>query len=130
MNWPKNLEKRDKTILGGGLCIFLASGIPWWITDYATYSLSSVYTYVSIGSCMAGALILALFTDLKFFIKLGTALASHMMAFMVKMLLDWREDPTNHNLFPFEMAYYLFIDGIGAVLLILIGSYIRRLIRK
>lgn len=130
MNWPKNLNKRDKTILVGGLFIFLASGIPWWITDYATYSLSSIYTYVSIGSCMAGALLLALFTDLKFLEKLGTALASHMMAFLVKMLLDWREDPTNHNLFPFEMVFYLLIDGVGSSVFILIGNFIREQIIK
>jgi len=79
---------------------------------------------------MAGALMLALFTELKFLEKLGTALLSHMMAFLVKMLLDWREDPTNHNLFPFEMAYYLFIDGIGSVALILIGTYIRKQFTK
>lgn len=126
MNWPKHLDKRNKTILVGGLFIFLASGIPWWITDYATYSLSSIYTYVSIGSCMAGALLLALFTDLKYVEKLLTALFAHMMAFLVKLLLDWREDPTNHNLFPFEMAYYLFIDGIGSVVLLFIGTFLRK----
>ena len=130
MNWPKHLDKRDKTILLGGLFIFLASGIPWWITDYATYSLSSIYTNVSIGSCMAGALLLALFTDLKYVEKVLTALIAHMMAFLVKLLLDWREDPTNHNLFPFEMVFYLFIDGAGSVVLVFIGTFLRKRTRK
>lgn len=117
-------------MLVGGLFIILASGIPWWITDYATYSLSSVYTYFSIGSCLLGALILALITDLKFIEKLGIALVSHMIAFMVKLIIDTQEDPTNHNLFPFEMAFYLFFDGVGSSILILIGTFIRKQTQK
>lgn len=130
MNSLNNLNDRKRNILIGGFFIFLASGIPWWITDYATYSLSSVYTYVSIGSCLLGSLILALVSDLKFVEKILTALGAHMIAFIGKLLLDWREDPTNHNLFPFEMAFYLFIDGVGAVVLVMMGTFIRKQIRK
>ena len=62
--------------------------------------------------------------------KIRTALVAHMLAFFVKLIIDTREDPTNHNLFPFEMAYYLFIDGVGSVILVLMGTYIRKLFRK
>jgi hypothetical protein len=126
----KQKNKRDRSILIGGFFVFLASGIPWWITDYATYSLSSVYTYFSIGFCLLGSLILALFTDLKFIEKIGTALVSHMIAFFVKLIQDTLEDKTNHNLFPFEMAFYLFIDGVGSGVLVMIGTFIRKQIRK
>jgi hypothetical protein len=124
-----DLQPKTKTFLFGGFMIFLASGIPWWVIDYETYSLSHINSYVSIGSCLFGALIMGLFSDLRFIEKIGTALVAHMAAFFVKLVIDTQEDPTNHNLFPFEMAYYLFFDGIGAVILVSIGSLVRKWIR-
>ena len=121
-------QNREQYI--AGLLIVLASGLPWWLTDYKTYSLRSTYTYVSIGSCLLGALLLSLFTSLSFKEKLGIPLIAHLIAFVIKMTLDMLEDRTNHNLFPFEIIFYMVIDAVGCIVLILLGGLIRKLFRK
>lgn len=114
----------------GGLLILLASGLPWWLTDYRTYSLNSTNTYISIGSCFLGAFILSLFTGLSFIEKLATPLIAHLIAFVIKLVIDGLEDPTNHNLFPFEIIFYMVIDAVGCVVLIFLGGLIRKMFRK
>lgn len=122
------MQKKEQYI--GGLLILLASGLPWWLTDYKTYSLNSTYTYVSIGACFLGAFILSLFTKLSFTEKLSISLIAHLVAFIIKLTLDMLEDRTNHNLFPFEIIFYLLIDLLGCSLLILIGSFIKKIFNK
>lgn len=130
MNFNQRFDSREKSILWGGSMIMIASGIPWWITDYATYTSSHIYSDVSMGLCVLGAFILSLFTDLKYRAKVLVALVSHMFAFLFKVFIDCLEDKTNHNLFPFEIAYYLVIEGPAVLVLVAIGSFIRKKIRR
>lgn len=122
------LNPANRSKLAGGVLILLASGLPWWLIGYKSYTLTSAYTYLSIGGCMLGALLLSLFTRLPFKEILITAIAAHMIAFGIKVILDMLEDRTNHNLLPFEILYYAAIDLAGCSVLILTGTFIRKLV--
>ncbi len=122
--------QNNRVTIFAGILIVLACGLPWWLIDYKAYSLNSVYTYVSIGSCLLGAFLLTLFTRLSFKEVLVIALVSHLIAFGIKVLLDTIEDTTNHNLLPFEMGFYLIIDLAGCSALIGAGLLIRKLFIK
>ena len=124
------LTPKTKTILIGGGLIFLASGIPWWIIDYNTYLSNISYSFASMGLCMLGALILGSFTDLKYKEKVMVALASHMLAFLSKVFLDTLEDPTNHNLFPFEIIIFLIKEGPLVLALVAMGHFLRKAVKK
>jgi uncharacterized protein YejL (UPF0352 family) len=130
MDFIKKLTPKSKTILFGGGMIFLASGIPWWITDYHTYSSNNSYSYASMGLCMLGALILGLFTDLKYKEKVITALVSHMIAFLSKVFQDGLEDKTNHNLFPFEMVFIIIKEGPLVLALVAMGNILRKVVKE
>ena len=130
MDLIKNLTPKAKTILLVGVMIFLATGIPWWMTDYRTYLTNISYSYISMGFCMLGALILGLFTDLKYKEKVITALVSHLIAFLSKVFLDGLEDKTNHNLFPFEMVFIVIKEGPFVLALVALGSILRKVVKE
>jgi hypothetical protein len=130
MDFIKNLTPKTKTILLGGSIIFLATGIPWWMTDYRTYLTNVSYTYASMGFCMLGALMLGLFTDLKYKEKVITALVSHMIAFLSKVFQDGLENKSNHNLLPFEMVFIIVKEGLFVLALVALGSILRKFIKE
>ena len=130
MDFIKNLTPKTKTILLGGSIIFLATGIPWWMTDYRTYLTNVSYTYASMGFCMLGALMLGLFTDLKYKEKVITALVSHMIAFLSKVFQDGLENKSNHNLLPFEMVFIIVKEGLFVLALVALGSILRKFVKE
>jgi len=130
MDFIKNLTPKTKTILFGGGMIFLASGIPWWMTDYRTYLTNVSYSYASMGFCMLGALMLGLFTDLKYKEKVITALVSHMIAFLSKVFQDGLENKSNHNLLPFEMVFIIVKEGLFVLALVALGSILRKFVKE
>jgi len=79
---------------------------------------------------MLGALMLGLFTDLKYKEKVITALVSHMIAFLSKVFQDGLENKSNHNLLPFEMVFIIVKEGLFVLALVALGSILRKFVKE
>jgi hypothetical protein len=91
--------------------VFVVSGLPMWFTNYATYSNNSqVFLLYGGGVCAIGSGLLAYYTKHKTWKVIFFLAAAHQLAFIGKVFIDGREDPTNHNLLPFEMIILLAVD--------------------
>ena len=107
------------------LVIVIATGIPWWITNYHQYTGSILYTITSVIICGIASLILTFITAHKKVKIVFYSCAALMVAFLIKVYIDGREDPTNHNLVPFEMV----IIGAVGLLACTIGAIIGTLLQ-
>ncbi len=91
--------------------IILVSGLPMWFTNYATYSnYSQVFLLYGGVVCAIGSGFLAYYGKHKTWKIIFFIAAAHQLAFIGKVFIDGMEDPTNHNLLPFEMITLLAID--------------------
>ncbi|MEO8171626.1 MAG: hypothetical protein ABI581_01030 [Sediminibacterium sp.] len=93
--------------------LFIASGIPWWISSYSQYLNNSIFSILSTILCAAGAGCLAYYTAYKKREIILVSMAAHQAAFLIKVLIDCIPDGSNHNLLPFEMLVFLVVDGIA-----------------
>ncbi len=92
-------------ILGTLLC-----GIPLWMVDYHHYQLNSIYFKASCAGFGFIALLLVIlskYTTKKVFLY---AAIPHVAAILIKVIIDCIPDPTNHNLWPFEIGMAVVFD--------------------
>jgi len=91
--------------------VILVSGLPMWLTNYATYSnYGNLFLVLGGIACAAGTGVLAYYTKQPFYKIYFFIAGAHQLAFLLKVFIDGREDPTNHNLLPFEMIFLLIVD--------------------
>jgi hypothetical protein len=121
MNFNKFSILQKLLILG---LLIILSGLPWWLTNYEVYTHNP---YISIWSVsvivILGGVIKYLSNHKKREIIL-VVLGAHQFSFLIKVYIDGFEDRTNHNLLPFEMIIFLFIDAFLLVISTSIGEAI------
>ena len=97
------------------------TGIPMWLTGYQSYN---TYAYYAFGILSLLSFLFILFTYCPWKELLKMQLLGFFFAWVVKVILDIREDPSNHNLLPFELVILLLVAfivtsiGIGLALLL------------
>jgi hypothetical protein len=115
-------------IAGFGFC-FLTVGGYIWRGPYREY-IHNAYPYEPL-AVLAGAALL-----LPWLIRAGgisSAVAiscSYPAATLVRIVVDCAQQPSRHNLAPFELVFALGMGIIAAVPCAAIGSVLRRLTRK
>ena len=112
-----------------GLIGVLLCGIPLWIVDYQHYQLNSIHFKASCAAFGVIALLLFIFTSHRFKEIFLFAAIAHLAALFIKIIQDCIPDPTNHNLWPFEIAIALIID-VAIFLPVWLLGIIARKIRK
>ncbi|MEN9701929.1 MAG: hypothetical protein RIR55_1266 [Bacteroidota bacterium] len=125
------INNQNKFTKIGKLVIFISwmilSGIPWWVTNYASLTHKPFITISSILILGLFAGILKYITKHSFWELVFVGLSVHQLAFIIKIYIDGLEDPTNHNLAPFEMLLYLLIDLFICICFVGIGSLIKKI---
>ena len=124
LNYNKKYTKTGKLIVYLGLvCI---SGLPWWLTNYPTYTSNTIYSIYSVVILAIAAGYIKYTTKHGFWETILVAMSSHQVALIIKFIKDGFEDPTNHNLAPFEMIIYMVIDFI----ILLISMFIVKIVNQ
>lgn len=118
------LTNKGKIVFG--LMATILCGIPIWIVDYHHYQLNSIYFKASCAGFGVIALLLFFLTKYHFKEIFLYAAIAHVAALIIKVIIDCIPDPTNHNLWPFEVGMALFFDAIIFLPVWLLGSILRK----
>lgn len=117
----KKLTPQSKTWLF--LLLVVLCGLPMWLSSYTQYLNHLWIGGSSVLVAAAGAGWLGWKTKHTFRFILGYGLGAQVLGFTGKLIIDCIPDPTNHNLFPFEMIFFLVIDLVLiSILLFLVRS--------
>ena len=108
----------------------LICGIPLWVVDYQHYQMNSIYFKASCAAFGVIALLLFIFTSHRFKEIFLFAAIAHVAALFIKIIQDCIPDPTNHNLFPFEIAIALIIDVAIFLPVALIMYMVKKYLKK
>src|SRR5476651_623531 len=100
----KKTEITLKTKVIVFFAIVFITGLPLWVTSYAQYSNHNIILVLSILSSAACACIMAYKTTYRKSTIILYIAGAQQIGFLLKVCKDCNEDPTNHNLFPFEMV--------------------------
>ena len=94
-----------------------------WLTDYTGYSdYASLFMFYSGIICAAGTGTLVYYTKHQTYKICLFMAAAHQLAFIGKVVIDCFEDPSNHNLFPFEM---IMLFGIDLIFSFIVAAIVR-----
>ncbi len=124
--------KGDRTAALAGAFLFcvLVGGCVEWTGSYQDYLESGPRYLIPLAVIAITGLVLALATEITTR-AIGIALT---LAFptitLIRVLIDTRQDPTSHNLAPFEVAIAFFIGLVAAWPTTLIGRSIRTLAHR
>jgi hypothetical protein len=115
------------------IIIFIAivcfSGLPMWFTTYTQFINNSLFSFYSILVTAICGSILGFVTIHKFFKILFFVIAAQQISFLIKVYLDCRIDPTNHNLVPFEIIILFIEDFVVCAIGVAIGVSLRTIKR-
>lgn len=101
------------------------SGLPWWLINYHTYTSNHNFTYLSFFLFAVTISFICFKFDYKFWNVFLMSLAAHQLALILKVVIDFFENSTNHNLLPFEMFIYLIFDILISISVLFIVSKIK-----
>jgi hypothetical protein len=109
---------------------FLAVGVPYWLIPYNKISLPD--TLITPGLLVVGfsALMLYLFKVARSRKVIGIIGSSVPAAVLARVLVETWEDPTSHNLWPFEVIIALMLGLSCALAGAIVGSLFARLVRR
>jgi hypothetical protein len=110
LNYNKKYTKTGKLIVF--LVLVCVSGLPWWLTNYQMYINNANFSIYSVIILAIAAGYIKYKTNHGIWETLFVVMSSHQVALIIKFIKDGIEDPTNHNLAPFEMIIFLMVDFI------------------
>lgn len=102
------------------IAMVILTGIPMWSVDYNQYSNNSMIAFSSVAIAAVCAGILAYKTVHRKRNLILYITGAHMLSLLIKVLIDCREDPTNHNLFPIELLFFFIADTLCFLVVIFI----------
>lgn len=111
------------------LVIVFFSGLPMWFTTYTQFINNSLISFYSILVSAICGCILGFVTGHKFFKILFYIIAAQQVSFLIKVYLDCRIDPTNHNLVPFEIIILFIEDFVVCAIGVGLGVSLRTIRR-
>ena len=117
----ENKKMKTKTMVIVFIVIVMLTGTPMWVVDYGQYANNYRIPFSGVIIAAVCAYILAYNTVHKKSKLTLYVIAAHQLAFLIKVYIDCLEDPTNHNLLPFEMLILLVLDAICCLGLVLLG---------
>ena len=101
---------------------FLAVGIPYWNIPYSQLDLPESLLTPAVIVVILSALLLRMYTEVPFWrttLMIGLAVGAAVMA---RILFEVMQDPTSHNLWPFEVVIALITGSACAAAGALAGS--------
>lgn len=105
-----NLRRASQAI--AFLTAFVAVGLPYWLIPYHQVNLPNALLTGGLVVVPLAALVLRLFGAAHTWLATVVAGATVPVAVMTRVLVDCAQDPTAHNLWPFELVIACFV-GFG-----------------
>jgi hypothetical protein len=113
--------------LGGAFALcFLAGGWSFWKGSYQEY-LQSGFHWDTVALLAGAAILLAWFTDIRLILIVVCVGAAFPAIIAVRVVMDGLQDPTDHNLWPFEVGLACAFGMIAALLPASAVRLVRRL---
>ncbi len=109
-------------LLIGFLIAFIAVGFPYWQLAYNEVSLPDALYGPGLVAVAAVAMMLRAFGVARFWIVWLVTAAAAPAAVMARVVVEVAQDPTSHNLWPFEIVLALWPGLVSALIGTLVGS--------
>ena len=118
-----NYKNKVVSLVLGMLC----GALSYWFNEYNEAYVMGLNIYLILGvSVFVSALGLCLFTNKSTFLSPLLICAGVVVSAMARIFDDIRIDPTDHNMFPFEILFLLVV----ALPLAFLGHWLGSLARK
>lgn len=112
----------------GFLAGLLLTGIPYWVLPYNADFFSNRGIILGFVGLSVATMLVAIFCDMSIRRSLLVMTACFPTAVMLRVVVETSQDPTSHNLFPFEL---LLAAGFGLIFVLpglVIGALVRRVV--
>jgi hypothetical protein len=122
------MVERGTLWLGAGFVAGLAlMGIPFWLLPYNHQGF--IYPGLIVGLIGLGVITAGLAASGQASLKrvFWTMICAFPAAIAIRVAVEVAEDPTDHNLWPFELVYGFVMAAMAVVPGLLIGAVVRRL---
>jgi hypothetical protein len=122
------VKRMDKTWLTLSLITtFFATGIPFWLVPYNNANLPGSLLHSGLFVAGISALLLCMYGIASFWRSTSMVAASVGASVVARVLVGAAQDPTTHNLWPFEVAIALMVGCVCAAVGAIVGSLIAKL---
>ena len=122
-------DRRAMWLVSGFAAGLLLTGIPYWLLPYnANYFVDPLQLlgFVGLGAVTAALAASGVARFRKIF---WAMLAAFPAAVAIRVVFDTMEDPTDHNLWPFELIFAAIASLVAVVPGLLVGALAARLAR-
>jgi hypothetical protein len=106
------------------LAAFLAVGVPYWLIPYRQVNLPNALLTAGLVAVPMAALLLRSFGAAHVWLATAIAGSAVPSVVMARVVVDCVQDPTAHNLWPFEIVIALFLGFVPALAGALLGKLI------
>ena len=110
------------------LISMLTAGIPIWFTSYHTFTNTKIIRVSAILTLLL-SLLVTLITKDQYKKIFYTIVSGFIIATFIKIIIDSIPDSSTHNLWPFEMVYYIIMACLAALIGVGAGFLIKRLFK-
>jgi hypothetical protein len=121
------MERRTLWLVSGFAAGLLMTGIPFWLLPYNADFLAD--PGVRLG--FVGLAVVTAMLAIGGIARLGrifwVTLAAFPVAVMIRVIVETAQDPTDHNLWPFELIFAAVVSLVAVGPGLLIGAIVRRL---
>lgn len=121
------IERRTLWLASGFAAALFLTGVPYWRLPYnADFFADGVLLFGLAGLAVVAAL-LAASGSARLIRIFWVTLAAFPAAVMIRVIIETAKDPTDHNLWPFELIIAAVVSLFAIVPGLLVGAVLRRL---
>jgi hypothetical protein len=121
------IDRRTLWLASGFAAGLLLTGIPYWRLPYnANYFADPALLFGFAGLGLVTA-VLAASATARLMQIFWAMLAAYPVAVMIRVVVETAQDPTDHNLWPFELIIAAVFSLVAVVPGLLVGMLVRRL---
>jgi hypothetical protein len=111
--------------LGAFLVAFLAVGVPYWRLEYAQVQLPTALEQPQLLAVAIAAFVVRRFTETSVWNSTSIAGVAVPAVVLARVIVETSDDPTSHNLWPFEAVIAIGVGLIAAAVGALLASWRR-----
>ena len=120
-------ERRTFWLAAGFAAGLLLTGIPYWRLPYNADYLADTALLLGFAGLGVVTAMLAVSGAARLGQLFWTMLAAFPVAVIVRVVIDTMQDPTDHNLWPFEVVFAGVVSLAAVVPGLLVGALVRRI---
>jgi hypothetical protein len=121
------MERRTLWLASGFAAGLLMTGIPYWLLPYNADYFADFGVHLGFVGLGVVTAMLAIGGIAGLGRIFWVTLAAFPVAVMIRVVVDTMQDPTDHNLWPFELIFAAVVSLVAVVPGLLVGAIVRRL---